>query len=215
MSVAERKEREKEQRRIDIIDAAEKLFFSSKFDDVSMDDIAKAVELSRATLYLYFADKESLFFAVLLRGVRIMRDMFKESVVGKATGIDMISAIGAAFIKFNTEYPDYHRLLQYSSSQRFEKYDNEYVCESNSASTEIIRIMCTSIKKGMEDGTIKSDVKPLETALFLKNGTENALNMSPAMRKKLEILGISHEDYLNHCMKLMGYAIANENNSKV
>jgi AcrR family transcriptional regulator len=41
MSVAERKEREKQQRRNDIIDAAEKRFFEKGFDGVSMDEIAR------------------------------------------------------------------------------------------------------------------------------------------------------------------------------
>ena len=62
-------------------------FFSRQFDDVSMDDIANAVELSRATLYLYFKDKESLYFAVLLRGIRIMSEIFKESTDRETTGL--------------------------------------------------------------------------------------------------------------------------------
>jgi len=40
VSIAERKEREKEQRRNDITNAAEKLFFSRGYDSVSMDEIA-------------------------------------------------------------------------------------------------------------------------------------------------------------------------------
>ncbi len=215
MSVAERKEREKEQRRNDIIDAAEKLFFSSKFDDVSMDDIAKAVELSRATLYLYFADKESLFFAVILRGIRIMSETFKENVDRESTGMGIISAIGNAFIKFNNEHSDYYRLLQYASSLRFEECDCEYLKETSAAHLGFVRTMCDGVKKGIEDGTIRKDIDPMETALFLMSSTENALNLGPNMIKKLEKQGISHEQYLEHCMKLMGYAIENQNNSKV
>ena len=51
MSLIDRKEREKEQRRNDIINAAEKLFFSKGYDNASMNDIANEVELSKATLY--------------------------------------------------------------------------------------------------------------------------------------------------------------------
>lgn len=61
MSVVSRRQREKEQRRKDIIAAAEKLFFKKGYDNVSMNDIAKEVELSKATLYLYFDNKEALF----------------------------------------------------------------------------------------------------------------------------------------------------------
>ncbi len=67
VSIKELKEREKEQRREYIIDAAEKLFFSKGYDNVSMNDIADAVGMNKATLYLYFANKESLFFSVIQR----------------------------------------------------------------------------------------------------------------------------------------------------
>ena len=45
MGVIERREREREQRRNDIIDAAEKVFFSKGRDKTSMDDIAREAEL--------------------------------------------------------------------------------------------------------------------------------------------------------------------------
>ena len=53
MSIANWKEREKEQRRNDILDVAEKLFFSKGYDNVSMSGIAKKVGLGKATLYIY------------------------------------------------------------------------------------------------------------------------------------------------------------------
>jgi hypothetical protein len=64
MGVAERKEREKQQRRNDIIDAAEKLFFAKGHDNTTVDDIAKEAELSKGTVYLYFSSKEDLMFGV-------------------------------------------------------------------------------------------------------------------------------------------------------
>ncbi len=213
MSVAERKEREKEQRRSDIIDAAEHLFFTKKFDDVSMDEIANAVELSRATLYLYFKDKESLYFAVLLRGIRIMSQKFKESTNNEITGLGKIAAIGNMYIKFSTDYTDYYRLIRYATSQRFEESDNEYMKDIRVASTELIQIMCNSIKKGIEDGTIKNDLDPYETAIFLMSCTENTLDVSREMKKNLEKRGISPIEYMEHSMKLMGYAILNNTNN--
>jgi AcrR family transcriptional regulator len=215
MSVAERKEREKEQRRNDIIDAAEKLFFSRKFDDVSMDDIAKAVDLSRATLYLYFEDKETIYFAVILRGVHIMEETYRAILEREKTGVNALSAIGYAFLKFHEEHSDYYRLFQYAPSQRFEECDNQYLREINAAMSAMVMTMCQGIKNGIDDGTIRTDINPLETAIFLMNTTENALNLTPSMKKRLEKQGISHEQYVSHCMKLMGYAITNENGNRV
>jgi TetR/AcrR family transcriptional regulator len=50
MGITERKEREKEQRRNAIIDAAEKIFFTKGMDNSTMDDVAEEAELSKGTL---------------------------------------------------------------------------------------------------------------------------------------------------------------------
>jgi TetR/AcrR family transcriptional regulator len=120
MSIAERKEREREQRRNDILSAAEKLFFARGYDSVTMDDIAKEVELNKATIYLYYKDKESLFFTVVLQGVRILDGMVREREVNAKTGSDKLWEIGRAYISFAEKYPDYNRAYNYFYSGRFD-----------------------------------------------------------------------------------------------
>jgi TetR/AcrR family transcriptional regulator len=119
MSIAERKEREKEQRRNDILSAAEKLFFARGYDSVTMDDIAKAVELNKATIYLYFKDKESLYFTVGLRGVTILNAWVRESEGRAVSGSEKLWEIGRAYSSFAKEYPDYNRAYNYFYSGRF------------------------------------------------------------------------------------------------
>ena len=80
MSLAKWKEREREQRQSDIIDAARKLITDKDFDEISMNEIAREVGLGKSTLYLYFKNKESLYFAIVLRGIRIWAKMIKKEV---------------------------------------------------------------------------------------------------------------------------------------
>ena len=61
MGIEERKEREKEQRRKQIIDAAEEVFAAKGFSGATMENIAEKAELSPATLYLYFKNKDELY----------------------------------------------------------------------------------------------------------------------------------------------------------
>ncbi|UTB32280.1 MAG: TetR/AcrR family transcriptional regulator [Methanobacterium sp. ERen5] len=80
MSITNWRAREKQQRKDDILDAAEKLFFSKGYDNISMNDIAKEVGLNRATIYLYFDNKEELCLAIVLRGVQILNKLIKNQV---------------------------------------------------------------------------------------------------------------------------------------
>ena len=114
MPIKSRKEREKEQRRKEIIDAAEKRFFDKGYDNVSMNDISKEVELSKATLYLYFENKEELFFAIVLRGTRILNAMIREAVNDVENGIDKVTAFRMAYHEFTKNYPDHMHIYIYT-----------------------------------------------------------------------------------------------------
>jgi AcrR family transcriptional regulator len=67
MGIQERKERERERRRQQIIVAAKRVFSDKGFNRTTMEDIAKEAELSPGTLYLYFKNKDDLYASLSLR----------------------------------------------------------------------------------------------------------------------------------------------------
>ena len=58
MGIADRKERQKEIRRTDIIEAAERVIFANGYAAATMDDVAKEAQFSKRTVYIYFDSKE-------------------------------------------------------------------------------------------------------------------------------------------------------------
>lgn len=178
MGVAERKEREKQQRRNDIIDAAEKVFFSKGYENSSMDDVAKQAELSKGTLYLYFHSKEDLYAAIVGRGASIMNKLFSEAVNDQPNGLCKTKSIGQAFIKFFNEYPDYHDALMFDQS-RLAELDCD--CMNEIAALEIKKksneIFIGAIKEGIEDGSIRNDLDPVQTAMILWGQTMGVLQL--------------------------------------
>ncbi|MGX9687872.1 TetR/AcrR family transcriptional regulator [Deinococcus wulumuqiensis] len=56
---------EKIRRRDEILRAAERLWLSTSYADLSMNQIAREARLAKGTLYLYFDTKEELFLALL------------------------------------------------------------------------------------------------------------------------------------------------------
>jgi AcrR family transcriptional regulator len=120
MSLIARKELEKEQRRRDILNAAEKLFFSKGYETVSLKDIAKEVKLGRSTLYLYFENKEELFFAVVLRGTQILYKMINDEVKKGKSSFEKLAGFRKAYYSFAKEYPDYLKAYNYLLSGRFD-----------------------------------------------------------------------------------------------
>jgi AcrR family transcriptional regulator len=52
-------------KRRQILDGARRVFMALGFDGASMGEIARAAQVSKGTLYVYFADKSALFEAIL------------------------------------------------------------------------------------------------------------------------------------------------------
>ena len=55
-------------RRQAIVRAAEHQFAEKRFDEVLMEDVAAEAGVGKGTLYRYFEDKETLYFAVVMEG---------------------------------------------------------------------------------------------------------------------------------------------------
>lgn len=120
MPPSDRNARKKEKRRNEIINAAEILFFSKGYEKVSLDEIARKVDLGRSTLYLYFENKEELFFAIVLRGTAILYSLIKEETQKAKTGLEKLSAFRKAYYEFAKTFPDYLKSYNYFVSGRFE-----------------------------------------------------------------------------------------------
>ncbi|WP_230740954.1 TetR/AcrR family transcriptional regulator [Methanooceanicella nereidis] len=209
MSIKELKEREKEQRRNYIVDVAERLFFSRGYDNVSMEDIAKEVGFNKATLYLYFKSKDALFFAIVLRGARIMDAAYAEGAKKGTDGLSKLWAMRLEFYEFSRLYPDYFRALCYSGGERFHKADDEAAKEVLGILVKNTKIITDTVTEGIEDGSIRNDIDPLELTIYLGVSNLGVLNVDPGYQKILEAKGISFDKFVKDFHRFIIPAIAN------
>ncbi len=80
MGIYERKQREKAQRKIEIINAARKIFSHKGFNSTTMEEIALEAELSPGTLYLYFKNKEELHTSLSIEILKYLTDEIQKVV---------------------------------------------------------------------------------------------------------------------------------------
>ena len=68
-------------RRRKIIRVAERLFAERRFDEVLMENVAAEAGVGKGTLYRYFEDKETLYFAVVMEGFDALVDRLRSADV--------------------------------------------------------------------------------------------------------------------------------------
>lgn len=109
MGVRERRARQKEFLRQEILRAASELFVREGYENVSMRRIAERIEYSPTTIYLYFRDKSELLesvcnetFSRLVKRLTRIEEQTGDSLECLRRGL-------IAYIEFGLENPDHYR----------------------------------------------------------------------------------------------------------
>ncbi|HEY0143559.1 MAG TPA: TetR/AcrR family transcriptional regulator [Thermoanaerobaculia bacterium] len=110
MGPRERREREREEIRGKILDAARELFASEGYESVTMRGIAERIEYSPTAIYFHFKDKEALLSELCDIDFRVFAQRFAEAA-RIADPIERLRAAGYAYVEFGLKHPSHYRLM--------------------------------------------------------------------------------------------------------
>ncbi len=168
MGIIERKEREREQRREEIITAAQKIFFEKGLPSATMDDIAEAAELSKGTLYLYSKSKEDLYLAVAMRGSDILYQMFVEVASPAKPTLARIAGLGDAYFEFFKRHRDYFRMYQYFENAQFHKQVSPEMLQTcTSHDGRIWDLVVGLFQQAIKEGLFDTNLDPVQAAIIM------------------------------------------------
>jgi AcrR family transcriptional regulator len=86
-----------------ILDAALKVFAEKGYHETRLDDVAAVAGFSKASLYNYYEDKESIFLHILIRMHEKILEVFKTEIVKERHIAGNLSAILRAILKIYSE----------------------------------------------------------------------------------------------------------------
>ncbi len=217
MGIEERKIREKEKRKNQIIDAAEEIIFSKGLDQATMDEIAEEAELSKGTLYLYFKNKNELYMAIAERGSNLLNSRFAKIFTEDYSGIELIRQMGETYLDFVRNNPGYFNAFQYYESlknvEELKKSNMAQTCEENMR--EAMTFMIRALQIGMQDGTIDDSYNPKELAIIIWSSTRGITTINHMKKaghhfKILDEMEINSESLYKNFLNLIGAGMATE-----
>lgn len=158
MTVAERKKRDKERRRDEILNAAEEIFYAKGFDSATMDEIADLAEISKGSVYVYFKNKDSLFMQIVFRKWEEFGRYLSDCMGRGETGREKIKIMIRCFVDFakhNREYNDLATTYGPSIMRRIDKEDTKTL---QSIAERYLPLLMEAIHEGQQDGSIRRDL---------------------------------------------------------
>ena len=110
MGPRERREREREEIRTRILDAARELFVSEGVESVTMRRIADRIEYSPTAIYFHFRDKDALLAELCDCDFRTFSLNFQK-VATIADPVERLRAAGRLYVEFGLKNPSHYRLM--------------------------------------------------------------------------------------------------------
>jgi TetR/AcrR family transcriptional regulator, cholesterol catabolism regulator len=99
-------------RRVQLLDAAARLFCDRGFHATSMRDIAKAVDMLSGSIYYHFNSKQEMLLAVYAEGARRIGELVDTAVERETDPWDRLEAAGAAHLNaLSVTHRDYAQVM--------------------------------------------------------------------------------------------------------
>jgi TetR/AcrR family transcriptional regulator len=160
LSTADRRAREKAQRRQEILDAARQEFFERGFHSPTVDDVAARAEVSKGTIYLYFESKEEILAHLLIEGLDLLLSDMEAAFAPESSpsAESAMQDLTNAYLHFCQANPSYFRLIMAFDRGRFEEaISNELYQQVLDRSLQGLTLLAQIIEAGKESGEFAVD----------------------------------------------------------
>ena len=165
----------RELKEVKILNAAELVFEAVGFDNTKMEDVAKAAEMSKGSIYFYFHSKENLYMAITHRAMQKLNDLMYDSVhiFKEDTGMRSVIGLLETYIDFAEDFPLYiEALLDYMAINRASAAGQDVAKMTNAMKESIfyqkiqdiqnipVSLAIKEIERGWGDGSVVNKNKP-------------------------------------------------------
>lgn len=208
--MARRKKEPKSVHREKIASAASVFFMERGTAATSMDDIAKASGYSKATLYVYFENKEEIIGILVLNSMKKLYHYIASALEQKETTKKQYNFICQGLVQYQEEFPFYFKMVLDKINIDFESHD--YLPEEKET-YQIGEEINEKIKKflisGIDKGDLRSDLKIMPTILIFWGMLSGLIQLAENKEEYVKkAMGLSKSQFLEYGFHMLYCSIA-------
>jgi AcrR family transcriptional regulator len=142
-----------------ILDSAEALFLKKNYADVTMEDITEAAGVTKGAAYHHFANKESLYVAMMQSALKEKQALFQMAVESPGTCRDRLRRLTQIFLELPRAKRDIMKLVRRDINTFKDPVRSELVQAYQTALPEQIELI-------MKDGIRDKELAPADPRLL-------------------------------------------------
>ena len=210
--MARRKKEPRGVHREKIASAASVLFMNKGIAATSMDDIAKAAGYSKATLYVYFENKEEIVGILVLNSMKKLYGYIVSALEQQETTKEQYKFICRGLVQYQEEFPFYFKMVLDKINIDFESHD--YLPEEKETyqiGEEINEKIKEFLISGIDKGDLRGNLKIMPTIFnfwgMLSGLIQFAANKEEYIKK---VMGLSKIQFLEYGFHMLYCSIADK-----
>lgn len=204
-----RKKEPRDAHRAKIATAAHCLFQTKGIEAATMDDIAGAAGYSKATLYVYYKNKEEIISVLILESMKKLYAYLTAALERKKGTREIYFLLCYGLVEYQKEFPFYFKLaldkINVDLNEDCLPEERETFEVGEAINSKIIQFLTG----GIEKGEIRPDVQPMPTIFafwsMLSGFIQTAVNKEAYLKKEW---GLSKQEFLDYGFDTLYRSIA-------
>jgi TetR/AcrR family transcriptional regulator len=154
LGISERRKREKDHRRELAMDAAMALYNEEGYHAITMEKIAERCEISRASLYLYFKNKDKILIDAIVDHTEYFTDLLQDLYDNRERMKDsLLKELWGRYIDFYEKEPDtFNASLYFRNSEMILNLTKDLRDSISESGSRVVTLQHKIIKYGVDEG---------------------------------------------------------------
>lgn len=205
-----RKKEPKSVHRENIASAASILFMKKGIAATSMDDIAKAAKYSKATLYVYFKNKEEIVGILVLNSMKKLYDYIVFALEQQESTQSRYNFICNGLVQYQEEFPFYFKMVLDKINIDFENHNTlPEEKETYQIGEEINKKIKDFLIIGIEKGDLRNDLEIMPTIFNFWGMLSGIIQLASNKEEYIKnSMGLSKKQFLEYGFSMLYYSIA-------
>ena len=180
---------------------AEKLFETKGYEATSVDDIAREMDISKSTLYVYFKSKQQIWDALVCKYMEYLLEDAKKAAEGKGSFEKRYYKLCFDIAEKFEEHPMFYMATLGTISMDMEQEIYKKIYEVGEATNEAI---ADFIRSGIKEGVVRKDIDIYPAVIMMWSSISGIISMANDKEEYLKLrFNMSKEDYLKKAFKML------------
>ena len=164
--------------KMNIQDAAGKLFKEKGITGTTVDDIAREAQYSKATIYVYFKSKEDIYYSIVFEYLKILHDGIRSCFDKQTTYESTYYELCYMLADFEEQYPLYFEcILGNISVEEEQMKELPVLVDIFNLGERINEMVCDFLQRAKDDGYLRREINTLHTTFVMWSSICSVISM--------------------------------------